>query len=135
MRSLILGVVFSLAALAGGASVAAQEGHPLKGSWIGTWDGNKAHGNDVLVILNWDGKAITGTINPGTDNMAIKNATLNPDGWQVHIEADAKDKSGAAVHYVIEGHIENLVMRDQTRRCTGGQYDCGKRGGEEATRG
>src|SRR5688572_32211110 len=86
MRSLILGLVFSLAALAGGTSLAAQEGHPLKGSWIGTWEGNKAQGNDVLVILNWDGKAITGVINPGTDNMEIKNATLNPDGWQVHLD-------------------------------------------------
>jgi hypothetical protein len=115
MRSLILGLVFSLAALAGGASVAAQEGHPLKGSWIGTWDGNKAQGNDVLVILNWDGKAITGMINPGTDNMEIKNATLNPDGWQVHLEADLKDKSGKVVNtYVIDGKIENLAFHNRS---------------------
>ena len=58
----------------------AQEGHPLKGSWLGTWAGNKIHGNDVLLVMTWDGKNITGTINPGTDNMAIKNASLNPDG-------------------------------------------------------
>jgi hypothetical protein len=115
MRSLILGLVFSLAALAGGASVAAQEGHPLKGSWIGTWDGNKAQGNDVLVILNWNGKAITGMINPGTDNMEIKNATLNPDGWQVHLEADLKDKGGKVVNtYVIDGKIENLAFHNRS---------------------
>ena len=74
----------------------AQEGHPLKGSWLGTWTGNKVHGNDVLLVLTWDGKNITGTINPGTDNIPIKNATLNPEGWLVHIEADAKDKAGPA---------------------------------------
>ena len=41
----------------------AQEGHPLKGSWLGTWAGNKVHGNDVLLVMTWDGKSITGTIN------------------------------------------------------------------------
>ena len=78
MRRLLI-ALFSLVALAG-AAVVAQEGHPLKGSWIGTWSGNTLHGNDVLLVLTWDGKTITGTINPGTDNMAIKNASLNPDG-------------------------------------------------------
>ena len=99
-------------ALAGAAAVA-QEGHPLKGSWIGTWAGNTVHGNDVLLVLDWNGKAITGTINPGTDNMAIKNATLNPDGWVVHFEADAKDKAGAVVTYVVDGKIENLAMHNR----------------------
>ena len=58
-------------------------------------DGNKTHGDDVLFVINWDGKAITGMINPGTDNIAIKTATLDPDKWMVHFEADAKDKQGA----------------------------------------
>ena len=87
MRRLLIGLL-SLVALAG-APLLAQEGHPLKGSWIGTWSPNPVHGNDVLLVLSWDGKIITGTINPGTDNMVIKNASLNPDGWLVHLEADA----------------------------------------------
>jgi hypothetical protein len=110
MRRFIFGFI-SLIALSA-ASLVAQEGHPLKGSWIGTWAGNTAHGNDVLIVMNWDGKAITGTINPGTDNMAIKNATLNPDGWMVHLEADAKDKAGA-ITYVLDGKIENLAMHNR----------------------
>jgi len=93
MRVLTFVLALSLVALAGGAAVA-QEGHPLKGSWIGTWSGNKVHGDDVLFVLNWDGKAITGMINPGTDNISIKSATLDPDKWTVHFEADAKDKAG-----------------------------------------
>ena len=92
------------------APALAQEGHPLKGSWLGTWAGNKIHGTDVLIVMTWDGKNITGTINPGTDNMAIKNAALNPDGWLVHLEADAKDKSGQPLTYVIDGKIENLPL-------------------------
>lgn len=65
----------------------AQEGHPIKGSWIGEWEGNAALGESLLMVMNWDGKAITGVINPGTDNLEIKTATLNPDDWSVHIEA------------------------------------------------
>ncbi len=103
-----------LAAVALGAGLAgvgvAQEGHPLKGSWLGEWTGNQAHGDNILLILDWDGKAVTGMINPGTDNIPLTKASLDPNGWVVKIEADAKDKSGAAVHYVIEGRIENLEL-------------------------
>ena len=51
MRALIFVLTLSLAALAGGSAVA-QEGHPMKGSWIGSWTGNKTHGNDVLMGFN-----------------------------------------------------------------------------------
>ena len=51
------------------APAIAQEGHPLKGSWIGTWGPSQNHSNDIIMIMNWDGKAITGTINPGTDEI------------------------------------------------------------------
>ena len=112
MRALVIALSFVCLSVA--LPAVAQEGHPLKGSWIGTWAGNKTHGADVVVVLNWDGKAITGTINPGTDNITIKNASLNPDGWVVHFEADAKDKSGRAITYVIDGKIENLHLPNRT---------------------
>jgi hypothetical protein len=107
MRS--LGPIVALVVSALVASpAAAQEGHPLKGSWLGTWTGNTSHSPDVVLVLSWDGKAIGGMINPGTDNLAIKNATLNPEGWVVHLEADARDGSGRLLTYVIDGRIENL---------------------------
>jgi hypothetical protein len=108
-------VVLALSALcAAGAPLVAQEGHPLKGSWTGTWEGNTVHGNSVLLVLDWNGKAITGTVNPGTDNMVVKNATLNPDGWVFHFEADGKDKAGAVVTYSVDGKIENLAMHNRS---------------------
>jgi hypothetical protein len=113
MKTFVVALTLSAVCLAGGR-VVAQEGHPLKGSWIGTWAGNTVHGNDVLVVLDWNGKAITGTINPGTDNLVVKNATLNPEGWVVHFEADAKDKAGAAITYVVDGKIENLAMHNRS---------------------
>lgn len=112
MRRLFVLIAFALTCLAG-ASVGAQEGHPLKGSWIGTWGPSKVHSNDILIILNWDGKTISGTINPGTDDMPIKNATLNPDGWVVHFEADTKDKAGALT-YVFDGKIDGLAFHNRS---------------------
>ena len=110
-----LGAVAAVAMLGwfGGGAVA-QEGHPLKGSWLGEWAGNATHGDNILLILDWDGKAITGMINPGTDNIPLAKATLEPNGWVVKIEAEAKDKNGANVRYVIEGTIENLELPNRS---------------------
>jgi hypothetical protein len=123
----VLAIAMSCWCLAAQAGAAAQEGHPLKGSWLGTWAGNTSHAADIVVVLDWDGKAITGMINPGTDNMAIKNARLDPDGWIVHLEADAKDKSGRALTYVIDGKMENLHL---PTRSIGGTWKNQKESGE-----
>lgn len=105
--------LIGLCALALIVPIAAQEGYPLKGSWIGVWEGNTTLGNDIIVVMNWDGKAVSGIINPGTDNIQIAKATLDPAGWKVHIEADAKDKAGAVVKYVIDGAIGKLEMANR----------------------
>lgn len=111
-----IGAAF-LAAAAGLAAAAvgfAQEGHPLKGSWLGTWEGNEVHGESLLLVLDWDGERITGTINPGTDDIEIDEASLDPEGWVVRIAADADDGSGATLNYVIEGRIENLELPNRS---------------------
>jgi hypothetical protein len=56
----------------------AQEGHPLKGSWLGDYGVNKTTRTQVFLTMDWDGKAISGMINPGTDNIPFKVATLTP---------------------------------------------------------
>ncbi|MEP6961057.1 MAG: hypothetical protein ABI995_03205 [Acidobacteriota bacterium] len=101
------------------APMFAQEGYPLKGSWIGVWQSNAVHGDDVLITMSWDGKTVSGMINPGTDNIKIDKATLDPAGWKVHIEADAKNKAGAPIRYVIDGAIQNL---EQTNRAIVGTW-------------
>ena len=114
MRALTLVLALSVACLVAATPAVAQEGHPLKGSWIGTWAGNHNQGDDLLLVLNWDGKNITGTINPGTDNIPVKDATLQPEGWVFHFEADAKDKGGKAITYVLDGKIGNLPLPNRT---------------------
>ncbi|MDR2212706.1 MAG: hypothetical protein LBE21_03650 [Pseudomonadales bacterium] len=95
----ILGLASGLASFA-----SAQEGHPAKGSWIGEWKGNSA-GESVLMVMNWDGQNITGIINPGTDNLQISDAQLNPADWTIHI---------AAGDYVIDGAFARLELPNRS---------------------
>src|SRR5689334_7553075 len=113
MRTFVAALALS-ALCAAAAPVMAPEGHRLTGSWFGTGAGKTVHGNDLFMVLDWNGKAITGTINPGQDNIAIKSATLNPDSWVLHFEAEGKDKAGAVVTYVVYGKIDNLAMHNRT---------------------
>ena len=58
--------VTSVLVVLGVAAVAfAQFGHPLKGSWSGDWGTSNSNRQHVVLNLNWDGKAISGVINPG----------------------------------------------------------------------
>ena len=82
-------------------TAAAQEGHPLKGSWIGEWSGNATHGDFVLLVMDWDGKNVTGVINPGTDDMTIESVDLDPSDWTVTIRAGG---------YELEGKIQELEL-------------------------
>jgi hypothetical protein len=105
VRPILLAIV--IVALSG-LVAAAQYGHPLKGTWSGDWGPNKETRHRLLLELNWDGKAITGTINPGPNAVPMQKASLDPSTWQVRFEAEGKGPSGATIHYVIEGRIENL---------------------------
>jgi len=108
MRPKLLVLVCCLACLGVATTTLAQYGHPLKGSWSGDWGTTKERRNRVLIDLNWDGKAITGTINPGPDAVPLTEATLDPTNWTVRFRADGKDRSGATVRYVIDGKLQNL---------------------------
>jgi hypothetical protein len=121
-----------LVALALSVPGQAQEGHPLRGSWIGEWSDNETHDEFVLIVLDWDGREITGMINPGTDNIEITEAELDPEDWSVRISADTEDSSGRAVDYVIEGNIQDLELPN--RYITGTWRNASGRGDFEIRR-
>jgi hypothetical protein len=56
--------------------VAAQEGHPLVGTWYGEYMTGKQP-TDLTVIMKWDGKNITGLINPGPNSKPITSAVMD----------------------------------------------------------
>jgi hypothetical protein len=102
-------VLFGLAAcLAIAIPALAQEGHPLSGTWHGTWGPNATDRTDVTLVMNWDG-TLSGIVNPGLKSAKMQNASLDASNWGLHFEADLKDKSGATVHVVADGKIEDVT--------------------------
>lgn len=75
----------------------AQEGHPLTGTWTG--DVGQQH---VTLALEWDGKTITGTINPGPNASKITASRIDPAMWSVHLEAEGKQR------IAINGGVSNI---------------------------
>ncbi len=59
--------------IAGTMPLQAQEGHPLTGTWQGEW----GNGNFLTLIMEWDGKAIVGTNNPGPSATDIGTVVLD----------------------------------------------------------
>ena len=74
-------------------------------TWYGEFGPNATKRSDLTVIMNWDGKNVTGIVNPGPNVVQIKVATLDStiNKWTVHFEADAKNKSGGMDHFVFDG--------------------------------
>ena len=107
-------VVIALLVFAG-ATFHAQEGHPLAGTWHGTWGPNATERHDVTLVMDYDGKAITGMVNPGPDAIHFDRATLDPATWAVHIEAAPKGPAAAgAKPIVIDATIDNVTSRHRT---------------------
>jgi hypothetical protein len=107
-RRLCRGLILAAAMTAAGTTVVAQFGHPLKGSWSGDWGPSKQQRTRVLLEMSWDGKAISGTINPGAAGIPLTSATLDPATWGVHLEAEGKQPAGTLTKIIIDGKLENI---------------------------
>jgi len=113
MRAKVCSVVFLLACL--GITAAAQEGFPLIGTWSGEWGPTATQRSPVLIEMAWDGKVISGNLNPGYPDAApLRVATLDSTKWTVHLEADSKDERGNAVRVVVDGKLENIGSPNRT---------------------
>ena len=115
----------SIVVLALGIATAAQEGHPLTGTWYGEY-GSGRQRIDLTIVMKWDGKAVSGTINPGPNAIPLAAAVLDitpgkpaPEGqdsttgippkFHVRIEADLPDAGGNKARVVFQGDIQNPV--------------------------
>jgi hypothetical protein len=117
MQSRTLRLAWFVACLAIAIPALAQFGYPLKGAWSGEWWLKKGEENRVLLEFNWDGSTLTGVLNPGTENITLQKLSLEPPTggvsnamapWLLHFEADGKDQTGRAVHYVVDGKLQNI---------------------------
>ena len=82
----------------------------IGGTWVGDWGPNANDRNQVTVELKWDGKKLTGTVNPGANSVELKKATFDPKTNAIHFEADATNRRGNQIHYVIDGKVEGSTM-------------------------
>jgi hypothetical protein len=115
MRALYIICIFAVLAVV--LSALGQEGHPLTGTWSGDWGPNATQRSHLTVVLSWDGKAVTGTINPGPEAVQIGNVVLDVTNWTVRINVDGKDASGKPVRIAAEGKIDDLASAH--RKLTG----------------
>jgi hypothetical protein len=148
MRMKFARLAFLVALIAVAAiSAAAQEGHPLTGTWYGDFGMSPSQRNDLTVTLKWDGANVSGTVNPGPAMLPIKSARMDvklgtpaqrgqngqagtpatPSTFLVHFEVDAKSKTGGMDHFVFDGHLENPVAGN---RSMVGTWTCGNTKGD-----
>ena len=80
----------------------------MTGTWAGDWGASATQRNHLTLIMNWDGKNVTGVINPGPDSIQLGSVYLDVTNWTVRIEADTKDATGMAVHVSAEGKLEDI---------------------------
>ncbi len=110
MRSGFLLGLALVAMLVMPAPAEAQFGHPLKGQWSGEW-GPASSPNRLLLDLHWDGKEMTGRINPGSNEATVRKVTFDYSDvtkWRVQMEAEGKDEAGKPVQIRVDGVLENL---------------------------
>lgn len=96
------------------AAAFAQQGHPLTGTWSGDWGATADKRTPITLVLNWDGKNVTGLINPGPDSIPIASVYVDVSTWTVRIEAETKDASGQPAHIAAEGRLEDLGSYHRT---------------------
>jgi len=82
----------------------AQEGFPLDGTWRGERTGAAEGPGTIVMILQWDGKKVTGIINPGPRQTTIADAALIPEGWRVRVAA----RTAAGEDILFEGTLGEL---------------------------
>ena len=86
----------------------AQEGHPLTGTWAGDFGPNETDRTRITLVMEWDGKTLSGTINPGPNAVSLAEAALDVTSWTLRFRAEAKDASGKPILIEAEGRIEDL---------------------------
>ena len=125
MPARALRLICPMAFLLFAASAAAQEGHPAKGTWIGHFGSALTAQSRIVVVMDHDGKTMSGVLNPGQNAVPLKVARLDitpgtPSPkrgvpailpiFKVYFEVDAKDAKGNPVAIVAEGTMHNVAL-------------------------
>lgn len=115
--SLIIALVILSACASPASSTAAAD--PLSGRWRGEWGPSPERQTEVVLELKWDGKNLTGTINPGNRPAEIGKATFNTETKAITMELDVIDIRGEMDHYSITGKVDGDRMSGTWTRKNG----------------
>jgi hypothetical protein len=77
--------------------------------------------------MDWDGKSVTGIMNPGVRSSPLEKTALEPAGWQVHFEASYKDRTGGTARVMIDARIQDVTS---PRRALVGTWTQGDKKGD-----
>jgi hypothetical protein len=127
-----------LSVLFAATSVAAQEGHPAKGTWLGYWGPTLTPQSRIVLVMDHDGKTMSGVYQPGPNAAPLKVARLDITPgkpavgvargnsgaapqvpavlpiFKVHFEIDAKDARGNPVSIVADGTMNNTALANRS---------------------
>jgi hypothetical protein len=116
----------------------AQEGHPAKGTWVGYWGPTLTVQSRIVLVIDHDGKTMSGVFQPGPNAVPLKVARLDITPGKpavgvaqgnsgqapqvaailpifgVHLEIDAKDAKGNPVTIVADGTMNNTALPNRT---------------------
>jgi hypothetical protein len=67
-------------------------------------------------VLNWDGKNVAGSINPG-GSITLASVFLDVSNWTVRFEADSKDIG--QIHITAEGSWRHQFVPSEDHRLVG----------------
>ena len=84
-------------------AMAQQNADPLTGTWKGDWGPSPTDRNEVTLELKWNGKTLTGTVNPGPDAIPIETGSFDPNAMKIHLEANYAPRN---LRYVVDGTVE-----------------------------
>lgn len=108
-----LGAFAVVGLLAAAGSVFAQEGHPLTGTWSGDWGPTLTDREHITLVMRWDGREVSGLINPGPDSVDLDAVRLDVADWTLRLSASGPDGAISA-----EGRLEDLESPHRTLRGT-----------------
>jgi hypothetical protein len=120
------------------SSAPAQEGQPVKGTWVGFWGPTQTVQSRIVLVVDHDGKQMSGVYQPGPNAAPLKVARLDITPgtpargvgrgntgaapavpavlpiFKVHFEIDAKDARGNPVSIVADGTMNNVALPNRT---------------------
>ena len=131
-------LIWVMSLLFAATSVLAQEGHPAKGTWVGYWGPAQTVQSRIVLVIDHDGKAMSGVYQPGPNAVPLKVARLDITPgkpavgvargnsgaapqvpavlpiFKVHFEMDGKDARGNLVSIVADGTMNNVALPNRS---------------------